>query len=303
VRHKFPPNFVLPAIGVTVVYDQGMHASTPGAVDSSSGSLGLVNGGATVTLKDASGATADSFTYGASVEGVAKNRNPDVTAGAAITDHGSVPGAVGALSPGLRADGTPFLGFGSVGAPPAAPPAVHDLLVTQFATRGLLTSTDDFVEVYNATGHTVDASGVRLQAEAASCLGWYNRHVVPSGVVLAPGQFYLVGGAGYVAPGSGPPPNATLSSGLPDSGLLRLIDATGIELDRVAYGTGLACSGEGNTVAPNHGTTANGNSVARKPGTYSMSTPAQDTDSNAADFVVKTGRAPHDLASAPQRSR
>lgn len=304
MRHTFPSNFTLPGLGVAVVYDSGAHPSTPGATVASTGSLGLTNSGATITLKDRSGATMDTFAYAAGPEGMAKNRNPDATVGGPIVDHRQVTGASGLLSPGKRVDQTAFAGVGAVIGATVPPPAAHELLVTQFATRGASSASDEFAELYNNTDHILDLGGVKLQYESSSCAAWSDRHVIPNGTRLSPGQFYLVASAGYVMPTSGPAPDGALGgSGFADNGLLRLVDAAGTELDRVAFGAGLACSGEGGTVAPNHGTAANGGSVARTPGSYTNANPAQDSDDNRADFAARTARAPRNATAVAEPSR
>jgi hypothetical protein len=304
VRHRFPANFTLPGVGVTVVYDSGSHASIPGAVLSSTSNLSLTNSGATITLKNAAGATIDTFTYGASADGVAKNRNPDLKLGAPVADHSQVAGASGLTSPGRRADQTSFASVGVVTGPVIPPPAGKELIITQFATRGPSSASDEFVELYNNTDHILDVSSVHLQYAPASCSGWSDRHVVPNGTRLAPGQFYLLASSSYVAPVSGLAPDGALGgSGLADNGQLRLVDAVGTEVDRVAYGSGLSCTGEGGTVAPNHGTTANGDSVLRRPGSYTNANPARDTDNNANDFALKVGRTARNASSPPEVSK
>ncbi|MET0403535.1 MAG: endonuclease, partial [Cystobacter sp.] len=78
------------------------------AVAASTGQLNLSNSGDSVTLKSASGATADTVTYGASLagtDGVSFNRAPDVT-GTSYALHTSVGGA--SVSPGKRASGAAF---------------------------------------------------------------------------------------------------------------------------------------------------------------------------------------------------
>ncbi len=295
-RHSFQAGFVIPAGGVNVVFDRGAHGE-PFAVLSSTGSLALANTAGSVTLNDASGGVRDALSWSSTRSGVSKNRSPDVTVDAAVADHDSVSFALGSQSPGLHADGMSFEGVGGVAA--AARPLVGELLITQFATRGSSSASDEFVEIYNDAGHALSIEGVQLQYQPSSCSGWVDRHRVPSGVVLAPGQFYLLTGTGYVVPGSGPAGEGTLTSGLADSGLLRVLDGAAA-LDTAAYGTGLACMGEGGTAAPNHGTSANATSVARRPwsaGTpYSLATPAQDTDVNSADFAVRSARSPRNGA-------
>jgi predicted extracellular nuclease len=184
------------------------------------------------------------------------------------------------------------------------PPAAHDLLITQFATRGLASASDEFLEIYNNTDHILDLSGLHLQYESSTCAAWSDRHVVPNATRLSPGQFYLVASSGYVSPASGPAPDGALGgSGFADNGLLRIADAAGTEIDRVAFGTGLSCSGEGGTVAPNNGTSANGASVVRAPGSYTNATPAQDTDNNRADFALLPARAPRNATAPAQPSK
>ncbi len=303
VKHTFASGWTLPGGAVSVVYDQGAHATTPGAVASTSGNLGLTNSGATVTLKDGAGTTMDVFTYGATSEGVAQNRRPDAAPGGVVVAHDLVEGAHGAASPGLRADQSAFTGVGAVSGTAAAAPAAHELLITQFATRGPASAADEFVEVYNASDRVLDVGGLRVQYEPASCSGWSDRHTVPSGTRLTPGQFYLVASSGYSGAATASADGALGGSGFADNGLLRVVDAAGGELDKVAYGVGLTCRGEGGTVAPNHGTLANGDTVARRPGSFTNAAPAQDGDDNAADFAVQVGRAPRSAVTVPQPSK
>ena len=78
------------------------------AVAATTGTLGLSNSGDTVTLKDASGATVDSFAYSsalAGTDGVSMNRNPDGSATWSFRLHTSLGGSA---SPGKRANGTAF---------------------------------------------------------------------------------------------------------------------------------------------------------------------------------------------------
>lgn len=294
VKHTFPAGFALPPGAVTVVYSSGTHSSIPGAVNASSGSLGLVNTAGTVTLKDSAGNVVNAFTYGANTEGISVNRSPDLSQAGSIVNHNSVPGASGSISPGKKADQSAYSGVGAVTGAVMPTPAAGELVITQFATRGASSASDEFVEVYNRTSKALDVGGVKIQYQTAACGGWSDRLVLPAGTTLQPGQYYLaVNPSGYVSPASGPAADGNLStSGFTDSAHLRLASAGGTELDRVSFGTGLSCQGEGNTAAPNHGTSGNSNSVQRKPGAYTNAYPAQDTNNNASDFAVKTGRAP-----------
>lgn len=292
LKHTFPSGYSLPMNSVTVVYSSGSHGTIPGAVNASTGGLGLVNTGGTITLKDSVGNVMSSFTYGTNTEGTSVNRSPDLAQTGAVANHSAVTGASGLLSPGKRADQTAYSGVGAVSGPTTPAPAAGDLVITQFATRGSLSASDEFVEVYNRTDHAIDAAGIRIQYQTAACGGWSDRYVLPYGTVLQTGQYFLaVNPGGYISPASGPAGDGSLStSGFADSGHVRLANASTVELDRVSYGSGLSCFGEGNTAAPNHGTTANAASVVRKPGSYTNAYPAQDTNSNSSDFSVKTAR-------------
>ncbi|MGK4002436.1 lamin tail domain-containing protein [Sorangium sp. So ce1036] len=109
-RHTFAAGTTLAPSTAILVYGSasGIPAGVSGAVGASSGALGLNNGGDTVTLRDALGATVDAVTYSsalASQNGVSMNRNPDATPGTPFVLHG----AFGAdASPGRRADGSAF---------------------------------------------------------------------------------------------------------------------------------------------------------------------------------------------------
>lgn len=267
---------------------------------STSGTLGLGNAAGSVALHDAAGGVADALSWTATRAGVAKNRSPDVTVGGAVVDHDKVPlvtGTAPRLSPGTHADGMAYEGVG--GLVPARAPLAGELVISQLATRGLASASDEFVELYNPTDALLAIGGTRLQYQPSTCTGWTDRYVVPGGVELRPGQFYLVTGSGYVVPGSGPAGEGALTSGIADAGLLRLSSGA-TTLDTTAYGAGLACFGEGASAAPGHGTTANGKSVARLPysaGTpFSPLTPVQDTDVNSVDFAVRATRAPRNGA-------
>ena len=109
VRHSFAAGTSLQP-GKAIVVFASASAIPPGltnAVAASTGVLSLNNSSETVTLRDASAATRDSFSYGtalAGTDGVSMNRNPDGTAGAGFVLHT----AISALqrSPGTRASGS-----------------------------------------------------------------------------------------------------------------------------------------------------------------------------------------------------
>ena len=110
-RHTFAPGTTLAAGKAIVVFASAasIPAGTPGAIAASTGALSLANGGDSVVLRDAAGATVDSNSYSSSlssVDGVSMNRSPDATAGTSFALHTSVSGL--ASSPGRRASGAGF---------------------------------------------------------------------------------------------------------------------------------------------------------------------------------------------------
>ncbi len=81
-RHTFAAGTALAPGQAIAVFGgaSGIPPGLTGAVASSSGSLGLVNSGQTVSLRNASGAVAGSVTYGSALtskDGVSMNRSPD----------------------------------------------------------------------------------------------------------------------------------------------------------------------------------------------------------------------------------
>ncbi|WP_437875436.1 lamin tail domain-containing protein [Sorangium sp. So ce513] len=111
-RHTFPAGASLAPSKAIVVYGNASAVpSGSGAVGASTGTLHLGNGGDTVTLRNASGATVDSVTYSSSLagqDGVSMNRNPDASAGAPFVLHNTLTPPGGSSSPGKRANGLSF---------------------------------------------------------------------------------------------------------------------------------------------------------------------------------------------------
>lgn len=147
---------------------------------------------------------------------------------------------------------------------------------------------NDFIEIFNADGVTVNLSGWSVQYAAAAGTTW---QVTPLSGSLAPGQYFLV----QEAQGAGgttnlPAPNATGNIAMSaTAGKVALVSNTvqlsgscpvgGAIIDFIGYGTGTggASCFEGATAAPTlTNTTAD---LRRNNG-------LQDTDSNSADFVA-----------------
>lgn len=111
VRHTFATGTTLNPGKAIVVF--GGSSAIPGslsnAAPASTGGLSLNNSGDTVTLKNNSGATIQTFTYSsalAGTDGVSMNRNPDGSATGAFALHTSISSLQS--SPGVRASGAPW---------------------------------------------------------------------------------------------------------------------------------------------------------------------------------------------------
>jgi uncharacterized protein len=147
---------------------------------------------------------------------------------------------------------------------------------------------NDFVEIFNADGATVNLSGWSVQYASAAGTTW---QVTPLSGSLAPGQYFLIQesqGAGGTT--NLPTPNAVGNIAMSaTAGKVALVNSTvalsgscpvgGAIIDFVGYGTGTggASCFEGTTAAPTlTNTTAD---LRRNNG-------LQDTDINSADFIT-----------------
>jgi hypothetical protein len=192
VRHVFPAGSVIADGCAVVVFAGGTPTGAFGGVvvqTSSTGQLGLNNGGDTVTLSDG---VADVATAGYGSEGgndQSLTLDPDV-AGTAFVLHSTAAGSGGALfSPGTRIDGTAFAGC-------AAPPAawvINEIHADPSATAGdangdgtISVTQDEFVEIVNSSGTDQDISGWTL-SDAVGV-----RHTFPAGTVVTDGCAVVV---------------------------------------------------------------------------------------------------------------
>lgn len=110
VRHTFAAGTTLDPGKFVVVFGGGSPTGIPGqVVTASEGSLGLNNGGDTVTLLDDGGNTQDAHTYGSEGgDDQSLTRDPDGTGD--FVKHTEAPGAGGArFSPGTTVDGQTML--------------------------------------------------------------------------------------------------------------------------------------------------------------------------------------------------
>jgi phosphatidylserine/phosphatidylglycerophosphate/cardiolipin synthase-like enzyme len=107
LRHDFGA-VVLEVGEALVLFDEGDHSEVPGAINSSSGSLSLNNTGDVISLYDADGVLHDQVSWATSREGEAWNRAVDGLLGAGLDWHSNVAPDGALMSPGVRADGSPW---------------------------------------------------------------------------------------------------------------------------------------------------------------------------------------------------
>ncbi len=198
VRHTFPAGTVVPDQCSIVVFGGGTPTGDFGnsvVQTASGGSLGLNNGGDSVTLNDGSSDVVTA-TYGG--EGGANQSltlDPDVSGIPPHVQHTLASGSGGTLySPGTNVDGTAF-----AGCPP--PPATW--VINEFhadPASGLAgdangdgtrsSSQDEFVEIFNVSGSDADISGWTVSD------GVGVRHTFPAGTLVLDQCSIVVFGGG-----------------------------------------------------------------------------------------------------------
>src|SRR5512146_948661 len=149
-----------------------------------------------------------------------------------------------------------------VAAPASA--AANHVVISEFATRGPSSAFDEFFELYNPTDNPVSIGGWHLQYKSSSGTLWSDRAILPGGAQIAAHGYYLIASQAYVGVvtadyTSGLWPGTT---GIADNGNMQLVDGSLVTVDKVGWGT--TNDPEGGVAAPNHGTSANNNSVERK---------------------------------------
>ncbi|MBS4029122.1 MAG: lamin tail domain-containing protein, partial [Ignavibacteriales bacterium] len=171
------------------------------------------------------------------------------------------------------------------------------IVISEFATRGTANATDEFVELYNPMDSVIDISGWKLEYKSASGTTWSLRATIPNNKTIPAFGFFLIAPTSY-ASSTTPDYRATeWSAGAADNGHFHITNVGGTEIDKVGYGTAIDPEG---SPAPNHGTSANNNSVERKAkasstadslcstGTHALIGNGQDTQQNNLDFVART---------------
>jgi hypothetical protein len=166
------------------------------------------------------------------------------------------------------------------------PPPAH-IVISEFRAQGPSGGSDDFVELYNPTGATVNVEKwlVRTISSSGSMT---TRYTFPDNTQLSSGQHYLIVGSSYSGTVTG---DGTLSSGIADNGgvALTLPDGTTV-VDKAGMSADAA---EGAPLAQLSGN--KNQSYERKPG---GATACIDTDNNANDFALNDPSDPQNQVTA-----
>jgi predicted extracellular nuclease len=160
-----------------------------------------------------------------------------------------------------------------------------DVVISEFRTRGPNGGSDEFIELYNLSSAAVDISAWKINGSNASG-SVSTRVTIMSGTVLGPGCRYLVtnsstSGGPYSGSVLG---DQTYATGIGDDGGIALLRSDNSIVDAVGMSSGSAYK-EGTTLTPT--TTNMERSYERRPGGGTDN--SQDTDNNAADFVLNSG--------------
>jgi lamin tail-like protein/collagen triple helix repeat protein len=142
---------------------------------------------------------------------------------------------------------------------------------------------DEFVEVVNAGATNADVGGYRLVYRSATGSTDVTLVTIPAGTTLAPGAFYLFGGASYAgAVGA----DLSFTAGLASAGGgIALRDTDGRLVDSVGYGTATNAFVEGAAAPAPPIVAPPGSSVGRSPDGH-------DTGDNATDFSAGSAVTP-----------
>jgi hypothetical protein len=155
--------------------------------------------------------------------------------------------------------------------------AAQAITVNEFSTGVSGAATNEFVELVNVGSSPSDIGGFKVVYRSASGTSDTTLATLPSGAMLAPGGFYLLGGGSYT--GDTAPDQSFGAAIAATGGSIGIRDADGTLLDAVAYGTAANGLGEGNAAPAPPATASPGSSAVRLPDGH-------DTQDNAADFSV-----------------
>jgi hypothetical protein len=178
---------------------------------------------------------------------------------------------------------------------------IGHLVISEVRSRGPNQSSDEFIELFNATGAAVMLDGTWQIMQRAASVSSYGACWTGKGRSVPPWGHFLIAGQAYT---QAPAPDDTEAVGIADAASLVLAHA-GVTVDAVCYYHGsnpfngtYTCEG---TPVPNpHDMTTSTDSdasIERKPGGAGGN--CTDTGDNASDFITQTPSTPENTASPP----
>ena len=172
---------------------------------------------------------------------------------------------------------------------PAAALADHPVISEVLVEPSGRQSDYEFVEIYNPTGETVSIGGWTVPYKSASGTSFTTVATVPSGRVIGPYGYFLIGG-GKVTP---VPDYTDRSLGFAAlGGHIALRNAAGLIVDKLGYGNAIDPEGAPAPAPPV------GQSLERRPGASAPTMGnGQDSDDNSVDFAIRLLPEPQNSAS------
>ncbi len=174
----------------------------------------------------------------------------------------------------------PFVNMAANAAPLQAQTPPH-VVISEFRAHGASGADDEFVEIYNATGNSVNITNWKVK-KSSGCGSTVTDLVTIGNVTLLPGQYYLIGRAG----GYTGTVDQTFSSSIADDGGVALFDSLANIIDQVGMCSSTTYK-EFDAASPAYLaplTSSSDQSYERKTTGYISN--CIDTDNNVADFIL-----------------
>ncbi|MCX6058246.1 MAG: lamin tail domain-containing protein [Chloroflexi bacterium] len=163
------------------------------------------------------------------------------------------------------------------------------ILISEFRTHGQNGAGDEFIEIFNPSGETVDIGGWLIRKSSGCGTSPLTLLTVTAGIQLSPGQHFLAAPMGASVNN----PDLNFTAGIADNGGIALFNNHGIAIDKVGLCANTSYL-EGSPLLPMASSSLD-RSYERNPGGVFGS--YYDTDNNLADFAVIVPSNPQNLSS------